>query len=49
MTMQELSTAIQYDLPIKVFILNNQWMGMVRQWQCQDWIGLADTLEYEIG
>ncbi len=33
MTMQEMSTAIQYDLPIKVFILNNQWMGMVRQWQ----------------
>jgi acetolactate synthase-1/2/3 large subunit len=33
MTMQELSTAIQFDLPIKVFILNNQWMGMVRQWQ----------------
>ncbi len=33
MTMQEMSTAIQYDLPIKIFILNNQWMGMVRQWQ----------------
>src|SRR6202008_6460 len=33
MTMQELSTAIQYALPIKIFILNNQWMGMVRQWQ----------------
>jgi acetolactate synthase-1/2/3 large subunit len=33
MTMQELSTAIQHDLPIKIFILNNQWMGMVRQWQ----------------
>ncbi|HZK98570.1 MAG TPA: acetolactate synthase 3 large subunit [Caulobacteraceae bacterium] len=33
MTIQEMSTAIQYDLPIKVFILNNQWMGMVRQWQ----------------
>ena len=33
MTMQELSTAIQYDLPIKIFILNNEWMGMVRQWQ----------------
>ena len=33
MTMQELSTAIQFDLPIKIFILNNQWMGMVRQWQ----------------
>src|SRR6201999_3899378 len=33
MTMQEVSTAIQFNLPIKVFILNNQWMGMVRQWQ----------------
>ena len=33
MTMQEMSTAIQHDLPIKIFILNNQWMGMVRQWQ----------------
>jgi len=33
MTMQEMSTAIQHDLPIKVFILNSEWMGMVRQWQ----------------
>ncbi|BBE74579.1 acetolactate synthase 3 large subunit [Oharaeibacter diazotrophicus] len=33
MCIQELSTAIQYDAPIKVFILNNQYMGMVRQWQ----------------
>jgi acetolactate synthase-1/2/3 large subunit len=33
MTMQEMSTAIQYRLPIKVFILNNERMGMVRQWQ----------------
>jgi len=33
MTMQEMATAIQHDLPIKVFILNNEWMGMVRQWQ----------------
>ena len=33
MNIQELSTAAQYRLPIKVFILNNQWMGMVRQWQ----------------
>ncbi len=33
MTMQEMSTAAQYRLPIKVFILNNQYMGMVRQWQ----------------
>jgi acetolactate synthase-1/2/3 large subunit len=33
MTMQEMATAIQYELPIKIFILNNEWMGMVRQWQ----------------
>ncbi|MBD8524206.1 acetolactate synthase 3 large subunit [Pseudomarimonas arenosa] len=33
MTIQELSTAIQYQLPIKLFILNNEYMGMVRQWQ----------------
>lgn len=33
MNMQELGTAIQYRLPVKVFILNNQYMGMVRQWQ----------------
>ena len=33
MTMQEMSTAVQYRLPIKIFILNNERMGMVRQWQ----------------
>lgn len=33
MNMQEMSTAVQYDLPVKVFILNNEYMGMVRQWQ----------------
>jgi len=33
MNIQELSTAAQYRLPVKVFILNNQYMGMVRQWQ----------------
>jgi len=33
MTMQEMSTAVQYDLPVKIFIINNQYMGMVRQWQ----------------
>ncbi len=33
MTMQEMSTAVQYELPIKIFILNNHYMGMVRQWQ----------------
>jgi len=33
MNIQELSTAIQHKLPVKIFILNNQYMGMVRQWQ----------------
>ena len=33
MNIQEMSTAIQYRLPVKIFILNNQYMGMVRQWQ----------------
>ena len=33
MNMPEISTAVQYRLPIKIFILNNEYMGMVRQWQ----------------
>ena len=33
MNMQEMSTAAQYNLPIKIFILNNEYLGMVRQWQ----------------
>jgi len=33
MNIQELSTLVQYRLPVKIFILNNRWMGMVRQWQ----------------
>lgn len=33
MTIQEMSTAVQHKLPIKIFILNNEYMGMVRQWQ----------------
>ena len=33
MNMQEASTAVQFELPVKVFIVNNQYMGMVRQWQ----------------
>jgi acetolactate synthase-1/2/3 large subunit len=33
MNMQELSTIKQYNLPVKIFILNNRYMGMVRQWQ----------------
>ena len=33
MNIQEMSTAAQYRLPVKIFILNNQYMGMVREWQ----------------
>ncbi|OYW43879.1 MAG: acetolactate synthase 3 large subunit [Azorhizobium sp. 12-66-6] len=33
MNMQEMSTAVQFELPVKIFILNNRYMGMVRQWQ----------------
>lgn len=33
MNIQELATATQYRLPVKIFILNNEYMGMVRQWQ----------------
>ncbi|MEZ5856831.1 MAG: acetolactate synthase 3 large subunit [Hyphomicrobiaceae bacterium] len=33
MNIQEMSTAVQYKLPVKIMILNNQYMGMVRQWQ----------------
>ena len=33
MNIQEMATATQYRLPVKVFIMNNRWMGMVRQWQ----------------
>jgi len=33
MNMQEMSTAVQFRAPIKVFVINNQYMGMVRQWQ----------------
>ncbi|MFQ3596524.1 MAG: biosynthetic-type acetolactate synthase large subunit, partial [Sphingomonadaceae bacterium] len=33
MNIQEMATAVQYRLPVKVFVLNNEYMGMVRQWQ----------------
>ncbi len=37
MTLQELATAVQYNLPVKVCIINNQYLGMVRQWQELFW------------
>jgi acetolactate synthase I/II/III large subunit len=33
MNLQELGTIAQYQLPIKIFVVNNHWQGMVRQWQ----------------
>jgi acetolactate synthase I/II/III large subunit len=33
MTNQELATAVQYDIPVKILIMNNGYLGMVRQWQ----------------
>jgi len=39
MTLQELATAVQYGLPVKVCIINNQYLGMVRQWQELFWSG----------
>ena len=33
MNIQEISTAVQYRLPVKIYIINNEYMGMVRQWQ----------------
>ena len=33
MNIQEMATAVQYNLPVKVVILNNRYLGMVRQWQ----------------
>ncbi len=33
MNIQEMATAVQYRLPVKIFVINNRWMGMVRQWQ----------------
>ena len=38
-TLQELATAVQYGLPVKVCIINNQYLGMVRQWQELFWRG----------
>jgi acetolactate synthase-1/2/3 large subunit len=39
MTLQELATAVQYALPVKVCIINNRYLGMVRQWQELFWDG----------
>ena len=54
MNIQELATAVQYRLPIKIVILNNRYLGMVRQWQelfyegryaCTDMVHAPDFLK----
>lgn len=47
MTLQELSTAMMYELPVKVIILNNGYLGMVRQWQELFWEGRYAGTSYE--
>ena len=47
MTLQELSTAMMYALPVKVIILNNGYLGMVRQWQELFWEGRYAGTSYE--
>ena len=47
MTLQELSTAQMYGLPVKVVILNNGYLGMVRQWQEMFWQGRYSGTSYE--
>jgi acetolactate synthase I/II/III large subunit len=47
MTLQELSTAQMYGLPVKVVILNNGYLGMVRQWQEMFWQARYSGTSYE--
>ncbi|MCL4126307.1 UNVERIFIED_CONTAM: hypothetical protein GTU68_055736 [Idotea baltica] len=49
MNMQEMGTAVQYRLPVKQFILNNERLGMVRQWQTQERHTIAVLVENEPG
>jgi acetolactate synthase-1/2/3 large subunit len=45
MTCQELATAVSHNIPIKVFLMNNGYMGMVRQWQELFWDGRYKSVE----
>jgi acetolactate synthase-1/2/3 large subunit len=45
MTCQELATAVRHDIPIKVFLMNNGYFGMVRQWQELFWDGRYSSVE----
>ena len=47
MNIQELSTCLQYGLPVKIIILNNQALGMVKQWQDLHYNGRYSASSYE--
>jgi acetolactate synthase-1/2/3 large subunit len=48
MTMQDLSACVQYQLPVKVFIINNRYLGMVRQWQELFYGGKYSEVDLEV-
>jgi acetolactate synthase-1/2/3 large subunit len=48
MTMQDLSTCVQYNLPVKIFIVNNRYLGMVRQWQELFYGGKYSQVDLEV-
>jgi acetolactate synthase-1/2/3 large subunit len=45
MTCQEFATAVRHDIPVKVFLMNNGYFGMVRQWQELFWDGRYSSVE----
>jgi acetolactate synthase-1/2/3 large subunit len=45
MNCQELATAVAHDIPVKIFLMNNGYMGMVRQWQELFWDGRYSSVE----
>ena len=45
MTCQELATAVRHEIPVKVFLMNNGYFGMVRQWQELFWDGRYSSVE----
>ena len=45
MTCQELATAVRHEIPVKVFLMNNGYFGMVRQWQELFWEGRYSSVE----
>lgn len=48
MTLQELAAAVEHKLPIKIILLNNQYLGMVRQWQELFWNGRYSGVDISV-